>query len=62
MAHCRDCSRRDFVRMTLGAGAAAEPPRASRTKSRREQLEQCAIRHPINTNSVELKSIQKMSA
>ena len=23
MAHCRNCSRRDFVRMTLGAGAAA---------------------------------------
>ena len=41
--------------------AAAEPPRASRTKSRREQVEQCAIIHPMKTNSVELNSIQKMS-
>src|SRR6185295_1381126 len=42
--------------------AAAEPPRASFTKSRREQLGQWLIVHPTKTNSEELKSIQKTSA
>src|SRR5262249_26090144 len=42
--------------------AAAEPPRAIRTKSRREQLGQWLIDHPTKTNSEELNSIQKTSA
>ncbi len=41
--------------------AAAELPRAIRTKSRREQFLQCAMVHPMKTNSEELNSIQKMS-
>src|SRR5262245_27912193 len=42
--------------------AAAPAPSDIRTKSRREQLGQWAMRHPIKTNSEELNSIQKMSA
>jgi hypothetical protein len=42
--------------------AAAPAPSVIRTKSRREQLRQWAIAHPIKTNSDELNSIQKMSA